>query len=98
VVVFVDIDETICSTPEGVSRDYSLAIPIQENIDKINSMYDSGDTIIYWTARGSRTGINWLSLTKSQLATWGCKHHGVRCDKPYFDKLIDDRTIRIEEC
>ena len=50
-VIYVDIDETICVSPE--SRDYSLATPIKENIEKINKLYDSGDTIVYWTARGT---------------------------------------------
>ena len=33
-VIFVDIDETICNLPE--KRDYSKAVPIKENIEKIN--------------------------------------------------------------
>lgn len=45
--------------------------PIKENIDKINRLYDDGNTIVYWTACGSRTQINWYDLTKKQLNEWG---------------------------
>lgn len=94
-VIYVDIDETICETPHP--RNYYNAKPIQENIDKINKLYDSGNTIVYWTARGSRTLENWYDLTKSQLEKWGAKHHELRCDKPYYDLFVDDKNLRIEE-
>ena len=80
-VIYVDIDETICETPNP--RVYSNAKPIKENIEKINKLYDDGNTIVYWTARGSRTNINWYDLTKKQLNDWGAKHHELRVDKPY---------------
>ncbi len=95
-VIYVDIDETICNTPDN-PRVYEDAKPIQENIDKINRLYDEGNTIVYWTARGSRSGIDWFDLTKSQLSNWGAKHHKLRCDKPYYDIFYDDKTMRIEE-
>ena len=94
-VIYVDVDETICITPE--SRKYEDAKPIVENIDKINKLYDQGHTIVYWTARGSRKQIDWYDLTKAQLILWGAKHNELRVDKPYYDLFIDDKTIRIEE-
>ena len=94
-IIYVDIDETICITPS--SRDYSSSIPIKDNIDKINKLYDEGNTIVYWTARGSRTQINWYTLTKNQLDNWGAKYNELRVDKPYYDLFIDDKTLRIEE-
>ena len=94
-IIYVDIDETICETP--LPRNYNNAKPIKENIDKINKLYDNGDTIVYWTARGSRTQINWYDLTKSQLIKWGAKHHELVVTKPYYDLFIDDKTLRIEE-
>ena len=53
-IIYVDIDETICETPE--SRDYAKSVPITKNIKKINKLYDAGNTIVYWTARGSGSG------------------------------------------
>ena len=94
-IIYVDIDETICETP--LPRNYNNARPIKENIDKINKLYDNGDTIVYWTARGSRTQINWYDLTKKQLIKWGAKHHELVVTKPYYDLFIDDKTLRIED-
>ena len=71
--IYVDIDETICHTPEGGK--YKESTPIQPNIDKINALYDQGHIITYWTARGSRTGKDWRELTELQLQDWGAKHH-----------------------
>ena len=94
-IIYVDIDETICISPE--SRDYSMAKPLFDRIDKINSLYDRGDTIVYWTARGSGTGIDWSSVTKSQLEEWNVKHHELMLGKPVYDLFIDDLSKRIEE-
>jgi hypothetical protein len=100
-IIYVDIDETICFYEEEIALDgkkeYSTAIPCQENIDKINKLWDEGDTIIYWTARGSRSGIDWTEFTRNQLESWGCKFDDVKCNKPYYDKFVEDRSIRIEE-
>ena len=93
-IIYVDIDETICVSPE--SRDYSLATPIIENINKINKMYDDGNQIVYWTARGTVTGIDWTDLTKKQLTKWGAKHHDVKLGKPHFDLYICDKSINAD--
>ena len=102
-VIFVDIDETICfyddsdaSTPAG-GRKYEGACPDYENIMKINELYDRGNRVVYWTARGSRTGIDWRELTEKQLLEWGAKYHELRLDKPYYDIFIEDKSLRIEE-
>jgi hypothetical protein len=94
-VIYVDIDETICTTPND--RNYFDAKPILENIQKINKLYDEGHTIVYWTARGSRSQIDWFVLTKSQLNSWGAKHHELFVNKPYYDLFIDDKSFKIEE-
>ena len=60
-IIYVDIDETICShfdISQG-PRDYSKASPILNRIEKINKLYDKGHTIVYWTARGTVTGLDW---------------------------------------
>tara|TARA_R100001594_G_scaffold41884_1_gene73790 strand:+ start:1144 stop:1455 length:312 start_codon:yes stop_codon:yes gene_type:complete len=100
-VIYVDIDETIChresSIDFGVTHDYTKAKPIKENIDKINKLYDEGNTIVYWTARGSRKQIDWTELTTKQLNEWGAKYHELRVDKPFYDLFIEDKSLRIEE-
>jgi hypothetical protein len=91
-VIYVDVDETICDTPDN-PRDYTKAVPRKDAIEKINRLYDAGHKIIYWTARGSRTRIDWLPLTIQQLDEWGAKYSGVSRNKPYYDLLIDDKSL-----
>ena len=94
--IFVDIDETICRYVD--ERYYPHAIPIQENINKINKLFREGHKITYYTARGSVTGINWYDITKEQLDKWGCKYHELSVgEKPDYDLMICDKTKRIEE-
>ena len=94
-IIFVDIDETICISPDD--RNYSLAKPIVENIKKINELYDNGDTIIYWTARGTGSGIDWSTTTAEQFADWGVKYHELRFGKPVYDIFIDDKNINSKD-
>ncbi len=90
-IIFVDIDETICNTPDD--RDYTKSTPITENIQRINSLYDSGNKIVYWTARGSGTGLDWRDTTEAQFKRWGVKYHELRLGKPVYDIFIDDRNV-----
>ena len=93
-LIYVDIDGTICDTSGG----YPNAKPIQKNINKINKLYDEGNVIVYWSARGRNSGIDWSALTGQQLVKWGCKFHDVIMNqKPNNDLLICDKTKRIEE-
>lgn len=93
--IYVDIDNTICKTN---GMDYEGSEPWYDNIKKINKLYDDGNKITYYTARGSVSKIDWYELTKSQLDSWGCKYHNLSVgEKPPFDLLIDDRSKRIEE-
>ena len=94
--IFVDIDETICFY-DG-ERHYPDAIPNMENIAKINKLYEEDNYIVYWTARGAVTGIDWLETTADQLDEWGCQYHELSIgEKPDYDLLICDKTKRIEE-
>ena len=94
-IIYVDIDGTICETK---GADYENVKPKYEQIDKINKLYDDGHEIVYWTARGSGTGIDWSKLNKEQLDNWGCKYNRIETlKKPYFDLFIDDKSKRIEE-
>ena len=96
--IYVDIDETICFY-DGVSRlGYKEAIPSIENILKINKLYDAGNTITYYTGRGTVSKIDYYDLTKQQLEKWGCKYHKLSIgEKPNYELLICDKTKRIEE-
>lgn len=94
-IYIVDIDQTICVTPQvNGEHFYNLSVPLKRRIDKINKLYDQGHTIIYWTARGSGSGIDWTELTTKQLNKWNCKYHEVRLGKPSYDIWIDDKAFR----
>jgi len=93
--IYVDIDNTICKT-EG--NDYINSKPISDNIEKINKLYNEGNTIIYWTARGAVSKIDYTDLTLNQLIEWECLFHDLKMNtKPSYDLLICDKTKRIEE-
>ena len=94
--IYVDIDETICITP--ADRDYTKSKPIKSNIKRINDLFDAGNKITYWTARGTVTKIDWFEITKNQLNLWGCKYHDLSVgEKPAYDLLICDKAINSEE-
>ena len=93
-IIYVDIDETICYYEE--KRDYNIAKPYYNRIEKINSLYEQGNTIVYWTARGTVTQENWFNVTLKQLNSWNCKFHELRMGKPAYDLFIDDKNINSE--
>lgn len=90
----VDIDNTICISK---GSDYANSVPMFDRIEKINKLYEEGHNIIYWTARGGHSGIDWTDKTHSQLAAWGCKYDEIRMKKPTYDVWIDDKAINSEE-
>ena len=94
-IIYIDIDETICISPKN--RDYTMASPIEENIDKANKLYDEGNTITYWTARGSGSGIDWREVTEQQLNKWGVKYHELKLGKPIYDLFIDDKNMNTRD-
>ena len=97
--IYVDIDETVMDYQPGEdTTDYNLATPISINIDKINKLYNEGNKITYYTARGSVSGIDWFTITKQQLDDAGAKYNKlITGHKPAYDLMICDKTKRIEE-
>ena len=89
-----DIDGTICTNTEG---DYEQAEPFPEVIDRVNHLYKAGHTIIFYTARGATTGIDWADFTRRQLEGWRVKFHEVHLGKPFANYYIDDRAINSAE-
>ena len=76
--------------------DYKNAKPYKDRIEKINKLYDEGNTIIYNTARGQSTGKNWIDFTREQLYKWGCKFKTI-IEKHYADYYIDDHAINSKD-
>ena len=88
-----DIDGTICTNTNG---DYKNAKPYIERIHFINKLYDDGNVIKYFTARGSTTGIDWRKLTAKQLKEWNAQYHELILGKPDGDLFIDDKGVNCE--
>ncbi|MDC1000285.1 hypothetical protein OAS41_00020 [Candidatus Marinimicrobia bacterium] len=91
-LIYVDIDDTICSSSENL--DYTQAKPDYKKIKVINKLYEKGHEIIYWTARGRLTKIDWFDITKKQLDSWGAKYTSLDTkSKPAYDLLICDKAL-----
>jgi hypothetical protein len=88
-IIYIDIDDTICFK----SKDYSQAKPFYINIKKVNKLYHAGHTIVMWTARGTLTNKSWFATTYDQLKQWKVMFHELRMGKPAFDLFIDDRVL-----
>ena len=93
-IIYVDIDNTVFKT-EGTN--YEESVPMERRISIINNLYDKGNTIVYWTARGTGSGKAYLQLTEKQLRKCGAKFHNLLMGKPVYDLFIDDKNINSEE-
>lgn len=101
-VYVFDIDGTICNNTNGK---YDQAFPFKERIEKINLLYEKGNTIIFLTARGMGRNNNnikksyeeYYDFTLTQLKLWGIKFHSLYLGKPSGDYYIDDKGMKDEE-
>jgi hypothetical protein len=94
-IIYIDIDDTICTLAEPMN--YTSAQPIPEAVEKVNHLYEEGHTIVFWTARGTVSGTDWRELTESQLNSWGIKYHELKLGKPSYDIFIDDKNINARD-
>ena len=90
----IDIDGTLFDSehPEYIVKSYK-----KEMIAKVNALYDSGNYIKLFTARGSGTGRSWVEHTNGQLKQYGVKFHELIFGKPFADYYVDDRNMSFEE-
>ena len=94
-----DIDGTICSLTDG---EYNQAKPLRKRIELINQLYDSGNRIVFLTARGMGRSNNnrelayelFYDLTTQQLEQWGVKYHQLFLGKPSGDIYVDDKGVK----
>lgn len=90
-----DIDGVIAHLSPG--NNYALAKPNFEIINKINELSDAGHYVVLFTARGSKTGTDWQSITEIQMKEWGVKFNEIRFGKPFADYYVDDRMLSVNE-
>ena len=86
-----DIDGVIAKLEPN--NNYELSEANSTMIEVVNKLYDMGNEIILFTARGYVTGMDWSEVTKNQLSRWGVKYHELHFGKPNADYYIDDKFI-----
>ena len=87
----VDIDNTICSQED----DYRDAKPFLKTIEKFNQLYKEGHEIVYFTARGTETGMDWREVTENQFKDWGVLYSDLLFGKPAADFYVDDKALNV---
>lgn len=89
----VDIDGVIAITPD--TSDYSKSYPNKPIISLINKLYDMGNKIILFTARGYSTKVDWRDVTENQMRVWGVRYTELHMGKPTADFYLDDRALTL---
>jgi hypothetical protein len=90
-----DIDGVIANIVENL--DYSQSTPNNKIIKIINRLYERGNKIILFTARGYVSKINWEETTKKQMKKWGLKYTELIFGKPAADFYIDDKMLSLTD-
>lgn len=84
-----DVDLTICTTQD---TDYENSKPIIDRINQINDLKKQGNEIIFYTARGFVSRVDYYELTFKQLKNWGVNFDGLYMGKPNADYYVDDKA------
>ena len=93
-IYIIDIDGTIV---DSKGSDYRSAKPFTKRIEKVNKLFDEGNRIVYWTARGATSGIDWYAFTEKQLEEFGCKYHELHTKKPHYNVWVDDKAVNAKD-
>jgi len=103
-IIAFDLDEVLCTRDEKQKdpiKKYYSCMPIKKMIKVCNELYNSGNRIIIYTARGMTTQkgntndvySKLYNLTLNQINTWGIMYHQLVMGKIHYDLLIDDKAI-----
>lgn len=104
-----DLDDVICYRSkeyEHLGPDkYDYCEPDQHVIDLVNSLYEEGNKIVIYTARGMSQYKGNVALiyselyskTIQQLDAWGLKYDQLVMGKIHYDLLIDDKALNSSE-
>jgi len=88
----IDVDGTLCED-QFSWWEYEKAVPIIENIEKINKLFDDGHQVILYTSRreeNRQVTLEWLEQNQ-------VKYHGIIFDKFRADCYVDSCAKRMEE-
>jgi len=89
-----DIDGVIAKIQKDL--DYGMSEPNEKMIQIVNKLYNYGNKIVLFTARGYVTGKDWSEITKDQMKRWGLKYHELKFGKPNADYYIDDKMLGLD--
>jgi len=104
-----DLDDVICYRPKGYEHlgpnKYDYCEPDQSVIDLVNFLYEDGNKIVIYTARGMSQYKGNVALiyselyskTIQQLDNWGLKYNQLVMGKIHYDVLIDDKALNSSE-
>jgi CMP-N,N'-diacetyllegionaminic acid synthase len=90
-----DLDGVVFS--RVVDGDYSTAFPIMPMVSSLIGLLNDGLTIVFHSARGSATGIDWYSHTRSHLDKLGFSMCPLFLGKPHAHFYLDDRSITLQQ-
>lgn len=89
-----DLDGVICFTK---NTDYENATPNFKVINHVNKLYNENNEIVIYTARGTKSKIDWRELTEKQLKQWHVSYHELKFNKIVYDFWIDDKCINVSD-
>lgn len=104
-----DLDDVICYRSKEYEHlgpnKYDYCEPDQHVIDLVNSLYEEGNKIVIYTARGMSQYKGNVALiyselyskTIQQLNAWGLKYDQLVMGKIHYDLLIDDKALNSSE-
>jgi histidinol phosphatase-like enzyme len=104
-IIAFDLDDVICHRSNEYEylgpNKYDYCEPDKNIIRMINDLYDEGNKIIIYTARGMSQFNGNVSLiyselyskTIKQLDEWGVKYNQVVMGKIHYDILVDDKAL-----
>jgi len=103
-IIYVDVDGCICTTSydnknfKDIESSYINVEPYLDRLERINGLFEEGLHIVYWTARGCKSGLDMTDITKNQLQRWGAKYSELQVGtKPHFDMYICDKSWNSED-
>lgn len=80
-------------TPKQLLEEYEKVKPDKKMIKIINRLYDMGYIVYIFTSRSNL----FQRQTKKWLDRNGVKYHYIVVDKPYFDRIVDDKSVDINK-
>lgn len=87
--IFIDFDGTITKTAHGV-----FAAPMDGAIDSIRKLYEEFRIVIYsCRANMDICDVAAVAEMKNYLNKYDIPYHEIKYGKPYYDFIIDDRSL-----